>query len=48
MEEMDNRTTDADASLAEHDDEQLMMDHVIKEEHDLFYLHCCLEEILGS
>ena len=45
MDSMDN-TQQHDPSLQEHEDEELMLEHVIQEDPELMYLHVCLGEIL--
>lgn len=44
MESMDNNQPDS--PKWDHEDEHMIMDHVVQEEPDLMYLHVCLSEIL--
>ncbi|MCD7970947.1 MAG: hypothetical protein LUF87_11415 [Alistipes sp.] len=44
MEKIDN--TQADAVMHEHEDEELVMEHVVQDDPELMYLHVCLSEIL--
>lgn len=44
MENIDN--TQAETAVHEHEDEDLVMAHVIQDDPELMYLHTCLAEIL--
>lgn len=39
-------TTETDISMHEHEDEELVMEHVIQNDPELMYLHVCLSELL--
>ncbi|MFI3282205.1 MAG: hypothetical protein SNG10_01590 [Rikenellaceae bacterium] len=43
MEDIDT-TTD----FSFHNDEDLLLNEVIRDNSDLFFIHCCLGEILGT
>ena len=43
MEKMDNGTMVGDAQM---DDEELLMQHVVQNDHELLFLHSYLEELL--
>lgn len=45
MENVDNTVT-ADMHYREHEDEDLVLEHVVQEDPELMYLHVCLSEIL--
>lgn len=45
MDHTDN-SNDTDISMHEHDDEHLLMQHVIQDDPELMYLHVCLSELL--
>ncbi|MFI3292561.1 MAG: hypothetical protein SNI70_03470 [Rikenellaceae bacterium] len=43
MEDIDTTT-----NFNSHSDEELMMNEVIKDDSDLYFLHCCLGELFES
>ncbi len=43
-----NDTTQSEVALLEHDDDELLMDHVIQDDHELLYLHTYLTETFGK
>ncbi len=43
MEDIDTRK-----DLSNYSDEEMMLNEVIRDSHDLYFIHCCLAELAGE